>query len=430
MYENKTGGEGKDHLVKHGFAVLALFHVGSVANLAFQFLAGRTLSRAGYGTLYSMLGFLLVFMVPMRALQTTISHFTGHLYKENRRGDVLLLARMWENKLLITGTPLLVLAFILSIPLANYFHLTTAWPLVLVFCSAFIFSFLQLYVGALQGAQSFFWMCITSNGWSVIRLGAGLIMLLLVSATALNGLSAHLIGTVSITIIACLILRRMFKNQPASGQALDATDRYFMLSMLALLAYSVLMNGDVVLVKIFFSAEADYGDYARASAIGRMIVFLVQPLAMALFPKVVAKGVATPAHKKTLLRALLMAGGMIAIAVALCAVFPHIPLNIIFGDIASDSRSANLLRIIAAAMAPLGLAFMIVNYELAQHRFRFLFPLSACAVLFVLGIALFHASIWQVAGILCCAGYACLGLLLLDLIVFQPNGRKPPDTGS
>lgn len=419
--ETKQGESEKDHIFKHGMGVLFLFHLGSVANLIFQFVTGRALSKGEYGILYSMLGLMLVFMIPMRALQTTMSHFTGQLKKENRRGDILRLVNLWEKKLLMVGFPLLIVLIGLSFALAPRFHLPSAWPLILVFASVFLFAFLQVYVGVFQGVQSFVWMCVTSNGWSIVRLAAAFILVILIAPLAVSGLASHLIGNIAIVGTALYILRRRFRGSNCSPLQLEATDRYFILSALALLAFSVMMNGDVVLVKIFFKKEIDYGDYARASAIGRMIVFLIQPLAMALFPKVVAKGTATKAHKKTFLRALLLSGGLIAIAAGFCAAFPQIPLRIVFGDIQSDARSADILRLISAGMAPLGLAFMILNYELAQHRFRFMIPLTLCALLFVGGVSLYHQSIWNVAYILCFAGYTTLALLLWDTLVPNHN---------
>ncbi len=406
-----------DKLFRHGLIVLLVFHFGSIANLVFQYVTGHALSKAEFGILYSMLSFLLVFMIPMRALQTTISHFAGHLHEQGRAGDILRLVRLWNRKLIFVGVPIALVGILLSGQLASLFHLTSAWPLVLVFSSALMFAFLQVYVGAFQGVQSFTLMCLVANGWNLIRLGIVIILVKFVAPLAISGLGAHLFGSVFVAVAGFLMLKKVVGVTEDTGAPLDETDRYFILSVVALLAFSVLMNGDVALVKIYFSEEVDYGDYARASLIGRMIVFLVQPVAMALFPKVVAKGVATSAHKRTLVKALIMSCAMIAVATAFCLLLPRLPLTIIFGDMAVDARSVRLLRVIALGMAPLALSFVLLNYELAQHRFRFMVPLTCCAVLYVGGVMVFHNSIWDVGVVLCCAGWASLALLLTDTVL-------------
>lgn len=415
-----------DKLFRHGLIVLFVFHFGSIANLVFQYVTGRALSKAEFGILYSMLSFLLVFMIPMRALQTTISHFAGHLHEQGRTGDILRLVRLWNRKLIFVGLPIALAGILLSGPLSSLFHLPNAWPLVLVFSSALMFAFLQVYVGAFQGIQSFTLMCLVANGWNLVRLGIVIVLVHFVAPLAISGLAAHLAGSVFVAIAGFLMLKRVVGKEEDTGEALDETDRYFILSVLALLAFSILMNGDVALVKIYFSEEVDYGDYARASLIGRMIVFLVQPVAMALFPKVVAKGIGTSAHRRTLMKAIIMSGAMIAVAIAFCMLFPRLPLTIIFGEMEPDARSVSLLRLIALGMAPLALSFVLLNYELAQHRFRFMIPLACCAALYVGGVMVFHDTIWNVAVVFCCAGWASLALLLTDTVLMT---RKMRDEG-
>lgn len=418
---SEVGGESA-HMFRHGILVLFLFHIGSISNLAFQLIAGRTLSRGEYGTLYAMLGFLMVFMIPMQALQTTLGHFARHLDRDGRRGDIIRLVRLWERKLFFILLPALLILFLFSGKLAVFFNLDSGWPLVLVFASAFIFAFLQVYAGAFQGMQSFVAMSLSTNGWGVAKMLLGWLAFVFIAPLAISGLTAHMLGNLLFALAAVAMLRASLKPKAESADMLEGTDKYFIMSMLSLLAFSVLMNGDVVLVKILFKAQSEYGDYTRASAVTRMMIFLVQPLALALFPKVASKGISTRGTRRTLMKALLFSALILILASAFCALVPRIPLAIIFGDIDSLERPADLIRLLAFAMAPLGIAFMLLNYELAQHRFRFLIGLGASALLFVLGVFCFHPSIWSVAVWLAISSYSALILLLLDLFCFQ---RKP-----
>lgn len=402
-------------MFRHGILVLFLFHIGSVSNLVFQLIAGRNLSKGEYGTLYAMLGFLMVFMIPMQALQTTMGHFARQLDRAGRRGDIIRLLKIWERKLLFRLLPVFMIAFLFSGQLADLFNLESDWPLVLVLASAFAFAFLQVYAGAFQGMQSFIPMTITTNGWGVAKLLLGWVAFVHIAPLAVSGLTAQMLGNMLFAIAAAAMIRSRLKPSVTTGQLLEGTDRYFFMSMLALLAFSILMNGDVVLVKILFKAQSEYGDYTRASAVTRMMVFLVQPLALALFPKVASKGVSTRGTRRTLAKALLFSAGLLLLAALFCALFPKVPLAIIFGDLADVERPAKLIRLLAFAMAPLGISFMFLNYELAQHRFRFLKPLIACALLFLLGVFCYHPSIWSVAIWLAISSCAATAMLALDI---------------
>jgi len=62
-----------------------------------------------------------------------------------------------------------------------------------------------------------------------------------------------------------------------------------------------------------------------------------------------------------------------------------------------------LVRVVSCAMAPVGLTFLLMNFELAQHRFSCLWVLAVCAAALVGGTWMFHATLWQVAIVLGCS---------------------------
>jgi len=56
------------------------------------------------------------------------------------------------------------------------------------------------------------------------------------------------------------------------------------------------------------------------------MVFLPQPIAWALFPKVVSDGARSAADRRTLFKAIVFAGVIIAASLGLCLVFPKVLL--------------------------------------------------------------------------------------------------------
>ncbi|MCF7839002.1 MAG: hypothetical protein K9N49_10280, partial [Candidatus Marinimicrobia bacterium] len=222
-------------------------------------------------------------------------------------------------------------------------------------------------------------------------------------------------GVLAALVVAAAVIRRTnpVGAPPPTGAPPHATnpDHYFGATLVALLAFGLLMNADVILVKMFFAQAADFGPYARAATVARTLVFLSQPIVLALFPQVTADAAAAPAHRAMLFQALALAGLMIAALVALCLIWPTGPLWLLFGDRAPTALQQQLVRLLALAMAPTGLVQVLLMFALAQRRFRALWPLAVTAPALILGIAWFHQSLFQVAGILAlCTLGALLGL--------------------
>lgn len=67
----------------------------------------------------------------------------------------------------------------------------------------------------------------------------------------------------------------------------------------------------------------------------------------------------------------------------------------------------------ALALAPLTLLTVLMNYELAQRRFRIMIPLYLCAGGYVLGVMRWHETLFQVVGVLGAMSVAALSLSLV-----------------
>ncbi|WP_052882310.1 hypothetical protein [Kiritimatiella glycovorans] len=403
-----------DHLLYHSLILMGVGHAGSVANLLFHLLMGRTCSRAEYGVLAAMLSAFLVFSVPLMALQSTLAHFCGRLEKEGREHEIRRLLQSWLKRVLLVAGPLLLLLLLAGGPIRRALYLDSALPVALLAAVLFVAAFRPVLSGVLQGLQHFFWMSVTVNAWTFLRLLFGGIAVGLGFATAAGGLTAHLLGMVACIAIGGAVLARRLPAPAGDPGKPVATNRYFLLSLAALFGYALLMNGDNVLVKLFFPAEIDFGDYARASAVARIIVFLCQPVGFALFPKVISTGASAAADRKTLFKALALTGLLIAGVVAAVTLFPAVPLRILFGVIDPAPGLVQLLRGVCVAMAPLGLIFVLLNYELAQHRFACILWVGGAAAVFIAGVALFHETTGQVAMALAASTYGALaGLVML-----------------
>lgn len=404
-----------DDLVHHSLLVMVFSHLGSASNLIFHVIMGRTLSKSQYGVLASMIGIFLAFSIPLMALQNTLAHYTTHLREANRMEGIRRLFSDWIKKIIYLGGPVLVLALSMRQPLANLFHLESITPIVLISCIVFSGLFVPVLVGIFQGMQSFVWMCMSRSMWQILRLAIGVTLVFSIKPLATYGLAGHLAAILIAIVSISAVMHKMTPPAQDQSDPHEGMDRYFVCSLIILLSFSILMNTDVVLVKIFFDAPADYGSYARASNIGRTIIFLVQPLAFAMFPKVVSRGTICRETQHTLSKALLMASVLCGGVALFCTFLPGIPLMVLFRLHDPAPEMIALVRGVVWAMAPLGPAFVLLNFEIAQRRFGILWPVLGSSLLFLTGVILFHTSLTEVVISLAISAYLLLAILTLVL---------------
>ena len=82
-----------------------------------------------------------------------------------------------------------------------------------------------------------------------------------------------------------------------------------------------------------------------------------------------------------------------------------------------------LVRCTIWAMIPLSVAFIIMNFELSQKRFRMTAPLIMCVAGYLIGVVLWHNSILQIVAVLATVSVLALLALAGCLRWKEPAGR-------
>lgn len=381
-----------DQLILHSIIMLGGAQIGAVFTLAFQLVMVRMLGGQEYGVMAAMMGLLMMVGVPVSALGTTVMHYTAHYVRDGRRGRVKGLIRQMALDLLVPSALLLAGVGWWHGPLRQFFNVPAPAPLLLTAAALALSLYGTVASSVLMGLQAFGLVSTVGNLWAVVRLGVGVVLVLL-GMGATGALGSQVIGTAVGTGATLWVCWRLIGPEAAAGGRDAATYGYFLRCMVALAAYGVLSNADVILAKRYFEPEAA-GAFAKAAMVARIVFFLPQPVAAALFPKVVSSGDASHASGRLLLKAVGMVAAITAAAALFCTLFPAWTLRVIAG--VRDPALVPVTVGMVWAFAPLGILVVLLNYELAQRRFVVTLPLTLCAVGYVVAVDRWHVRLTDI----------------------------------
>jgi len=402
-----------DHLIRHSLLLLAASQATNIANGLFQFFMGRMLSPVEYGSLASMLGLLAIVGMPLSALSNSLAFYSAKLLEEGKEGAIRPFMRRWFGKVMLAAVFIVVLGIVFCPATISFFQLQRPATFMITVVVLSLSLFGPVLGGILQGVQAFFWSAVSSISGAGARIMVSVALVYWLGRISDWAIVGHGMGVLVSLVIGVGAVIWIFKDTiPVRADKKIAG--YFFGSLIVLAGFSVMMNADVLIVKHFFPPE-ESGFFARAATIGRVIIFLPMPIAGALFPKIVAAGDTGIRQRRLLIRGTVLAGGIIVAAAGVASAVPQLPLWILYHDVHPSETTLSLVRCMLWAMSPLSLAYIVMNYHMAQSRFKILFLLPVCALLYLAGAAIWHDSVFQIITVMAACNLICLSVLLIGL---------------
>lgn len=406
----------KDDLIRHSTLMFLAGMVGSVFNMLYQLYMVRHLSPVDFGVLNSLLALMLIVLVPAGTLQTAVTKFISrfHAHEHWRRISSLLMKMV--KIVLVLCVVVFLLFFFFRNTLSSYFHLKSSVPIVILGVLMAISVILPLGFGALQGLQMFGWLGFNGIVGGILKLGMGVLFVSL-GFRVIGALSAFVVTNIVLIIIAFVPLKYLIMkklritysttsiNEINSEVITDDEKvnffeiyKYLIPVAITYLSFMLLINGDIILVKHYFTPlEAGY--YSVAQMVGKIIIFLPMAITMVMFPKVSnlnAKGENTlPLLWKSSFITLMLCGT----AAFVCILFPSFIIKVLSGE--THNECIPLARLFSIAMTFYALVYNLLFYQLSIHKVFFVYPLAISAILQLLLIGIFHVSLSQVLYILC-----------------------------
>jgi O-antigen/teichoic acid export membrane protein len=367
----------------------------NVGNYAFNLLLGRWLGPAVFADVNLMVTLLLFVSFIAAALAMVTSRFTAGFHATGAEAAIVAL-RAWLNRVAWIGGGALGLMFALGAPLLReFFHVSSAWPFVILAAGVPVYLGLAVQRGVLQGRTQFPRLAASyqTEMWVRLALALGLAL----AGFAVNGVTAALtLSLAAAWLIARGAQRRTVRVGPAMPLVTserDAITRFAVAAGGALAGQILINNSDVLIVKHFFP-DVDAGHYAALALIGRIVFFATWSVVTTLFPIVAQKHARGEPHHHLLLASLGLVTAASAAIAGAAYLFPDAIIGMLFG--AAYLPVAPLLWLYALATALYALANVVINYRLSANNKLGSVFVAAAGIAQVAALWLFHATLRDV----------------------------------
>jgi O-antigen/teichoic acid export membrane protein len=412
--------EKKDHLIKDSFILFIASSVVNLANFIFHSIASRKLGPENYGVLVTMLAMIIIVTMPAAALQMTVVKKTAVFKAREKSGNILHLFKKITKWFAVLGA-IYMAGFMLATPvIEKFFRVWDPGLIMILGLIAFASLLVTIVRGMLQGMQKFTGLGVDMIADALIRL-ATLFLFVWAFGWGIRGaLSTTLAAALCAYVIGIFLLWPIFGCKESCDEPILKGDffSYAMPIFLAMTGFSLLSYMDVFMVKHFFDGH-NAGLYSATSMIGKAFLFFPSAIAATLFPKASESHELNMETKSLLYKSLMLTAGISLAGIIFCFMFPGFIIKIMFGE--KYMNIAGIVRIFGAAIMPLVLLNVVINYSLAVQRYFFIYVMYAGILLYGAALWFFHSDFYQVVGILFAVN---LFILIGSLISLSPGKKE------
>ncbi len=379
-------------LIKAGGVLFLASGFSNFCNLLFNLFMVRRLSAVDYGVLNTLFSLLMILSMPAGTLQVVVTKFVAQFYAKKEFDQAKSFLLLFAKRVIALGI-FFLLIFVAAIPWIGRFLKISSYSLIFVTGFMLFLSIVSpLMAGVLQGAQKFLAMAINGMFGAILKLILGII-LVLAGFKVMGALLGVSLAALLAMILVFFQLPQEFllaKKVHLPGLRVTSVYKYCVPVFFSLFGWMVLTNGDVILVKHFFSPE-DAGFYSVAQMVGKIILFLPAVVSVVLFPKMNEAFSQKKPVLHLLKNGLLITGFLCVGASIFCFLYPDFVLEIITRK--QDLQAARLIPPFCIAMIFYALVNIFVSYNLAIHQFRFTVYLMLAGLLQLSLITAFHPNL-------------------------------------
>ena len=382
----------RSRLVRQNLILFAGGLIAGIGGFVYHAIAGRVLGPATYGQVAFLIAVYAVGTAPALILVVVLARYTATLAARGAEGISSLLTRTIR----LVAIPCLVAILfttLLARPLANFEHLGSTIPILILGISIALIWQVAIPRGILQGLQRFTALSLNLSLELVVRTAA--VVALLAANYAVSGaMAAVLLGLVFAFALGLITLRDHLRSSKARVH-LRVMAGFSLTAAAGIIGVQILYNQDVILAEHYLSSHAG-GIYGGLNKIGTILYFLTLSVSQVLFPRVV-EAVAKEEHPG---RILLYSAGLLTLlgagALLVFGVVPGLVVKVLFGPAFLDA--VPYVFPVGVIGLALSLNNLLVQFFMAVHDRVFLPILGLGVVAEGIAIYLFHANVGQVVG--------------------------------
>lgn len=398
----------KDDMTRHGL-MMTIFSVATgLFNYLYQIMMGRLLTPEHYGTLLSLIALFTIIAVFAKAIQTSITKFSSRFKAAGDLGKVSYLWRFSLKYSFIFGIVVFAILASVTVPLSQFLNISNYWYVIIIALSFLLTFIISANFGMLQGLQRFLPLGVSITLDSVFKLLLG-ILLVYIGLEVYGGLLALVLASLFSLFVTFYFLRDLFRANKEKLQTKEVFS-YTGLALVALTCYLVLVNVDVILAKHFLSPNRA-GDYGAISVLGKIVLFALGGIGLAMFPKTSELFEKGRSHRLVLWKAIVLSLILAGVILSIYSLFPGFVISLAFGDKYTISEFS-LLKY-GLAMLFFAISSLLMNYFLSMNVRGVAHILITSVLIELCLISLFHSSIEQIIDMLLISGAVSLVLLLL-----------------
>lgn len=390
----------------------AMVAIGLGVGQAFAYLlslaAARSLGPEDYGIFGSMLAIMLVGSVLALGIQAAGAKRIVLSPEVSRPAAALgvLHFALWAGIAVAAATA------IVSPLISSLLHLDGPLVVLLVAMNLAPFTWIGGIVGVAQGRERNARLAASYAIMGVGRAAGGIAAVVLTKSIVLT-LIAMAIGTFA-AFLACWLLARPLVAKPAARLLKFRIDVVH--ATHALFALFVLTNLDVLLARHYLPA-AQAGMYAVGAVVTKIAFWLPQFVAMVAYPRL-----ADHRRAATLTKGAAAVVAIGVVAVGFVALFPGFVVAFIGG--AAYDELVSEIWIFAAIGSAFGLAQFLLYGQIAASKRAAIVVLWVAAATLVVMVALFHASVLQIATVVFLVACTLAVIGVAELLVERNRERQ------
>jgi O-antigen/teichoic acid export membrane protein len=372
-----------------------------ILGYAFQVLLARLLDRDSYAIFGAFNALGMILMSPLGMVVVLLVRQVAALTAHGALGQIPGLYRKSLGGLVAGGLMAGALAWVWLPGLQRYLRApdpASIW----IFWAATMLSAATILNGAfLQGFKKFAWLGSATTASVVFKVIAAPV-LVTACGWGLHGALAAGAASGLITFVAGGVVLRAIM-QPGVGSSIERceeprqTARSILPIAVGTIALAVMTQLDMLLVNHYFDPIAA-SQYAAASILGKVVLYLPGGVVTALLPVVAHAHARAGSSARALTDAIMMTVVMSGGAAAAYAVHGPWLIALLYGPRYADA--GGLLAAYGFAMLPITVVMVVENFLMAKGRSLFAWLFIALCPLEVLTIHFWHPSPMAVVGVI------------------------------